>query len=30
MIFRGIVEAFACLVGFAALGPFIGLTPAPA
>jgi hypothetical protein len=29
-IFRGIAEAFVCLVGFAALGPFIGLTPAPA
>jgi hypothetical protein len=29
-ILRGIVEAFACLTGFAALGPFIGLTPVPA
>jgi hypothetical protein len=29
-IFRGIAEAFACFVGFAALGPFIGLTPTPA
>ncbi|HWE33096.1 MAG TPA: hypothetical protein VG410_06400 [Solirubrobacteraceae bacterium] len=27
-IFRGLVEASACFVGFAALGPFIGLTPA--
>jgi hypothetical protein len=25
---RGVVEALACLTGFAALGPFIGLTPA--
>ena len=29
-IFRGLVEAFACLTGFAALGPFIGLWTAPA
>jgi hypothetical protein len=29
-ILRGLVEAFACLTGFAALGPFIGLTPVPA
>ena len=29
-ILRGLVEAFACLTGFAAIGPFIGLTPAPA
>ncbi len=29
-IARGLVEAFACIVGFAALGPFIGLWTAPA
>jgi hypothetical protein len=28
-ILRGLVEAFACLTGFAALGPFIGLWTAP-
>jgi MFS family permease len=29
-ILRGVVEAFACLTGFAALGPFIGLWTVPA